>query len=230
MDLGRKLRQSPSRPLEEGLNDLLASVDPLGRPAEDPVRHKLIAEMAQQITLSTMQPPTAVRRRRPRRALVFGVAALLVASAFTFASEWFMSDADDFHQVVDELLSTEVMAIPLPPGETREHIADEIVADGRKNPGYMTEAFVLSTYVYKARCAWEGHWLTSYAEGDQEQLDEATRVLSQVPTWPTAAATDGGGMVQHYREIARAASAGDPRPLREDFEINCGDGVGKTNH
>lgn len=207
-----------SQHVAEELSHLLASADPVAGMANDRVRRTLIAEVARAATSSEAR---IASRRRPRRSLVLGIAILLVASASTFASVWFGSDTKEFPQIVDRLLSSDDLEIPLPPGATRAELAEEIVTEGQRDPGLMTETFVISTFVYKARCAWEGHWLTSYEQGDEPQMDRAAQVLSQVPTWPTVAATDGGGMVQVHQRIARAAAAGRPMLLQQDFELNC---------
>lgn len=223
---------------------ILSSADPVTGLSSsiERTRQDLVAEMAMAI-------PAAGRQARPhhpvprlRRMLLVSVGIVMIASAFGFAltartnifsgpetgdeSEWLRSDADDFEEVVVELISQQSM--PLPPGSSIDQVAREIALDGLKQPVFISEEGVLGTFAFKARCSWEGYWLDGYNQSDKKKMEEATEILVQVPSWQIVIATDGGGMVEHHEEIARAARLRHPNVLQEDFDINCGktSGVG----
>ncbi len=74
---------------------------------------------------------------------------------------------------------------------------------------YEPEIGTRGRFETQARCVWSAEWLAAYDSGDQAARDEAADVLADSATWAYTVMTDGGGVVDSYKELAAAAAAGD---------------------
>ncbi|HEX6681261.1 MAG TPA: hypothetical protein VF062_00585 [Candidatus Limnocylindrales bacterium] len=107
---------------------------------------------------------------------------------------------------------------PLPPGVTFERTKQRIISTG----GLVQRNGLRSRLARTAQCAWMDAWLHARASGDTAALAEATRMVRSAASWDIWAAVDGDGqLVLTQRRLAEAAGAGEPVPIREDFELNC---------
>ena len=71
----------------------------------------------------------------------------------------------------------------------------------------MMQAIGIQEYLASdSGCVWWGYWLQSNREGNTAARTRATAVLVQAPAWPEVVATDGGGVVTLYQQIATAAN------------------------
>jgi hypothetical protein len=196
-----------------------------------------VAELA--IAICRTEPHVrSCRARRRRGRLVAVVAAvLLVPATAGFAyeigartgwfgnpafseedgSEWLRSDAPDFAAVLLSLRP----ALPLPRGAVWAEEVDRQVAVGRREPSLVRETGVRRGFESYARCAWLASWLNATERGGGRSAARAAGVIAGSVAWPATAATDGGGVVEHLREVAAAARRGDVAPVRAELAANC---------
>jgi hypothetical protein len=120
---------------------------------------------------------------------------------------------------VPELMRSYVEEMPLAPGYDADPLIERFTSGGHG----MVQAAGLRGQVFAwSSCSWELAWLDANAAGDTAAQAEATAVLTQIPGWPTVPVVDGDGSVTAtVREIAEAASAGDPGPIQQDTAVNC---------
>lgn len=188
--------------------------------------------------MPTEQPRTTSRTTRRRRTFtalgivaVLGTGAGVAAATGLFArtgqpgsgfgeedaSEQIRVDAPDAPDVVRELGDE----IPLPPG-----ISFDDVIELPDEPTTQTELGLQSTLEFEAGCQWATYWITSHETGNETAATDALTVLDAVPTWPATVATDGGGLVDMWQEIADAARAGDIAGVNDaGYTVNCTDVV-----
>jgi hypothetical protein len=116
------------------------------------------------------------------------------------------------------LMRSYVEEMSLAPG----YSADPLIERFTSGENVIVQAAGLRGQVFAwSSCSWELTWLDAYAAGDTAAQADATHVLSQIPDWPVLPVVDGGGVTATFREIANAATAGDPGPIQRDAAINC---------
>jgi hypothetical protein len=96
--------------------------------------------------------------------------------------------------------------LPLAPGETREHLIDEVVARWSMGSGNTQEVGLRHDFEMLAYCGWVDAWLNS---ADPSEVAQATTVFRQAIDWPAMNETDGGGTREFLTVYAMAAEAGD---------------------
>ena len=210
--------------------------DKLADPIDDallasPEVERLVSRLALEIAHEHPVPRKRTRRRA-RRSLA--LAAVLLGTVATAAggyaltthtgwfgdpthseedgSEYLRSDARDFAAAVHGLVPTDV---PTPPGGWLPLI-DEVVRDGRAQPGLVQETGVTATLAQKALCGWTAAWLAG--GGDRAA---ATDAIAGAAGWRVIVATDGGGTVASLRALGDAARAGDKAPIARHHRANC---------
>lgn len=193
-----------------------------------------LAARGETATLRRRSPP----RKRRRKVLLAAAGGVLAATAFApAAADWvgartgWFGDAgmteNDTGEFLD-LSSPEIADIarqlgaryPLPPGGSY----DDAIARLRPTDGethLMQESGVEAFMAGDAACQWERAWLAADASGDAAAARRAVAVLREVPTWDVIVASDGGGVVELWTEVADAAARGDRSVVERDVELNC---------
>ena len=176
------------------------------------------------------------RRRRSRRTVAsLALAATLLVGGATAAaggwtsahtgffghtgetendtSEWLDLRADDASRIAAHLAE----GISFAPGDSAQAYIPGLV----RTPGLMQVTGIRAYLTADALCGWWGSWLQAEREGNATDRARATAVLQQAPTWPIVVATDGGGTVTFYEQIAASAQRGDPTVVQQAFTANC---------
>jgi hypothetical protein len=180
-------------------------------------------------------PP--LRKRRPGRRTIAGIAlaATLVAGGATAAAAGWTSmhtghfgqpgDTEDkpgqefLNMAGDDIPRLELQlakGIPFAPGDDAQAYIPRLVHFGE-----MQADGIRSTLTGDALCGWWGTWLQANQRGDTAARAGATAILRQAPTWPIVVATDGGGVVTQYQQIAQGARDGEPAAIQQAFTANC---------
>lgn len=120
-------------------------------------------------------------------------------------SEWVDTSARDFPDYVRANL---LVDITLPDGVQRQDLVQR-VSDQLAGGGLMQEVGIRRSFEVRAHCAWMSEWRESHVSGDEAAKAAATRELQSEDSWEAIAATDGGGIVAVYREVAAAAATDD---------------------
>jgi len=136
-------------------------------------------------------------------------------------SEWVDTAAPDFPEYVITTLWSDAT---LPPGMIHDEIVERIIKQNLENPGTRQEVGIRRAYEVIAQCGWMSEWRQSTLSGDDEAARAAAIQLQAATTWRALIATDGGGIMDFYREVAEAAASGDARtvaasPLHRDCQI-----------
>jgi hypothetical protein len=201
-----------------------------------------VGDLARSLALAEEQAPARRPRRgrHSRRFLVVALALILLATAGTAlgigyvltahtgwfgnpehteedGSEWLDMTAPDFRAVA----ATLVPDVPLPEGVSWDGELDRLAAWGRAENAMMQETGVTARLAAFARCAWLQHWRTEHTAGRDGSAREALAVLDASASWPIVVATDGGGVVEHDREVNRAADRGDVAAVDYELALNC---------
>jgi hypothetical protein len=203
-------------------------------PATDPDVAAALDELVAGIPAAARRERLARRRHRNRRAaaVVGAVVALGTAAAgwghFAHTgwfgvpgmtehdtSEWIDLSAPDLREAVDGIVARD---LPLPAGVTR---ADGVAYVSRPYDAQVTATGLRSQYEGWARCAWLTAWERADGRDDAAAAGRAADALEASAAWPATVATDGGGVVDHVREVARAAAAGEAGPVRDELRANC---------
>ena len=131
-------------------------------------------------------------------------------------SEWIGIDASDAPDAIRDLYPT---WMPLPAGDSRQDAERTVNAlYGRsvqeaqaESPGHVLtqETDIKRMFESYGRCAWYRAWVEADSRHDEKSRDLASRRIGEAVEWPATVSTDGGGVVDHLRAVAEAASAGD---------------------
>jgi hypothetical protein len=132
-------------------------------------------------------------------------------------SEWLRSDAPDFGAMIAALVPDH----PLPAGATWRQAVTDVVRQGRNAPGLIQVTGIRLDFESYARCAWMQSWLLASDRHDDVSMRRAAVAIDKSTHWPLTVASDGGGVVEHLRAVARAARRGDRLPLQQGLAINC---------
>ncbi|MDF2046145.1 hypothetical protein [Microbacterium sp. Kw_RZR3] len=135
-------------------------------------------------------------------------------------SEWIEIDAPDYVEVAVGLWPAQAI---LPPGSDTMRFATSIAErTATQGEGLRQVTGIRSEFEQYARCAWRAEWLDADALGDTARAQTAAQTLTTAATWPATVATDGGGIVDEEKLVARAATAGD-RAGVEAADAWCGE-------
>jgi len=125
-------------------------------------------------------------------------------------SEWVDTSAPDFPDYLRATLSSDAT---LPPGMTRDELVERIIAQSTANPGLTQEIGLRRTYEMIAHCGWMAEWQRATRDADTDAVRLATAELQAATEWRALVATDGGGIMDLYRDVAEFAAAGDAEAL-----------------
>lgn len=184
-----------------------------------------------------------ITRRRGRRRLVLGLAAIAVAGSATVAAagaagvfthtgrqaeggengtgEYLRLDAPDAGAVLREMGAD----IPLPPGATFDGIEDRLPDE----PVEQATSGVMAFLEQNAACMWGAYWLDARSRGDVTALAEAQVGIDRLQTRPRLTSTAASGeppesQRRYWARWAAAARSGDPQTLRDaGYSANCTD-------
>lgn len=136
-------------------------------------------------------------------------------------SEWVDTSAPDFAEYLRTTLSSDAT---LPPGMNHDELVERIIAQSTANQGLTQEVGFRRTYEMIAHCGWMAEWQQATRDGDTEAANRAVEELQAATEWGALVATDGGGIMDMYRDVAESAAAGDTRavaasPLNRDCQI-----------
>lgn len=136
-------------------------------------------------------------------------------------SEWIDTSAPDFPEYLRATLSSDAT---LPPGMDHDELVERIIAQSTANPGLTQEVGFRRTYEMIAHCGWMAEWQRATRGGDTEAANRAVEELQAATEWGALVATDGGGIMDLYRDVAESAAAGDAQavaasPLNRDCQI-----------
>lgn len=188
-------------------------------------------------------------RRRPRRRIAIGLAAVLVAAPTTAValgydvrtglfgdpsrntedvdrSEWLNLCAASYPETVRE--HQPPASQPLPAALDWTMASEMIVAmtaRGCADQGasVMQETGLVRQFNYWAQCAWLREGVAAIEAGDRARRDQAADALRHYGDSKVNHATDGGGIVEQDLAIAADVSSGDATRAREQVALNCGD-------
>jgi hypothetical protein len=142
-------------------------------------------------------------------------------------SEWIGLDASDAPSAIRGLYPA---WMPLPAGSTR---ADAERAVGflygrnvdeaqEEAPGHVLtqETDIKRMFESYGRCAWYREWIDADHAHDRAALALATKTIDEATGWPATVSTDGGGVVNHLREVARSATEGDRDAVESAYGVD----------
>lgn len=131
-------------------------------------------------------------------------------------SEWIGLDASDAPSAIRSLYPA---WMSLPSGSTRADaertvgsLYDRSVDQAQdETPGHVLtqETDIKRMFESYGRCAWYRGWIDADQAGDGARLALATKTIDEATGWPATLSRDGGGVVEHLREVARSAAEGD---------------------
>ncbi|MCD7101042.1 hypothetical protein [Pseudoclavibacter sp. 13-3] len=75
---------------------------------------------------------------------------------------------------------------------------------------------VIWTFEDAARYAWMREWLDADTRSDRPAAARAADMLTEAASWPATVRADGGGVVDHFSDVARAARDGDRATVQDD--------------
>lgn len=222
---------------EQELDDRLASAKRGGLSAPDGFFDTVIAEAAQERPSS----------RTPRKAVVVAiVGALVVGGAAlpaaaeglrTFLAQTGWIPEESTEQIADsEVIDTSAPDFPdylratfwsdatLPPGMNHDALIERIIQQHTANPSLTQEVGFQRFYEVVAQCGWMSEWNQAMRRGDDNAARIAAAQLEAATTWRGLVTTDGGGIMQRYRDVADAAAAGNTRafaasPLHRECQM-----------
>lgn len=143
-------------------------------------------------------------------------------------SEWIGADASDAPQAIRELYPT---WMDLPSGTDRENAENVVTAlnarsvDQAKEEDPDGHVLTQATNIQRmfesyGRCAWYRTWIEAYDAHDDRSLDVAGRAIEESTRWPATVSTDGGGVVEHLREVARSAASEDRSAMATAYSVD----------
>lgn len=228
-----------NHPERDPFDMLVADADPvraLGLGSDGDLA-PILAAMRADVT-ATAEKSRPVRRRR--RFVVTGIFAATLAAGGTAAASGLIplhtgergapgmteNDTSEFLRMdspeLDQAIDTYGREFPLPPGGDWSAAKKALRAG---EPTAMQAKGLRGALALQAACQWQMYWLDSHTRHDTRKLRDAQRTLDEVPTWSAIAANDGGGTVDHLRQVAVAARRGDPGPVRQWVAANCTPGM-----
>ncbi len=185
--------------------------------------------------------------RAPRKAVVVAiVGALVVGGAAlpaaaeglrTFLAQTGWIPEESTEQIADsEVIDTSAPDFPeylratfwtdatLPPGMSHDDLLERIIALHTANPGLTQEVGFRRFYEVVAQCGWMSEWNQAVARGDDNTARIAAEQLEAATTWRGLVTTDGGGIMERYRDVADATAAGNARafaasPLHRECQM-----------
>lgn len=222
---------------EHELDDRLASAKRGDLSAPDALFDAVLEEAAQE------RPPS----RTPRKAVVVAIVGALVVGGASLPaaaeglrtflaqadfypdagseiipqSEWIDTSAPDFPEYLRATLWSDAV---LPPGMVHDELVEQIIAQSTDNPGLTQEVGFRRAYEAIAQCGWMSEWNRASLGGDDEAAQDAATHLQDATTWRALVATDGGGIMELYADVAEAAASGDAAafaasPLHRDCQV-----------
>lgn len=222
---------------EQELDDRLASAKRGDLSAPDAFFDAVLAEASQDRPLS----------RAPRKAVVVAIVGALVvggaalpsaadeletflaqtgwdpptSSEIIAGSEWIDPSAPDFPDYVRATFWTDAT---LPPGMNHDALIEWIIELKTANPGIQQEVGIRRYYEVVAQCGWMSEWNQAMRRGDDNAARIAAAQLEAANSWRGLVTTDGGGIMERYREVADAAAAGNTRafaasPLHRECQM-----------
>lgn len=131
-------------------------------------------------------------------------------------SEWIGLDASDAPSAIRSLYPA---WMSLPSGFTRADaerkvgsLYDRSVDQAQEEtPGHVLtqETDIKRMFEGYGRCTWYRAWIDADQTHDEATLALATKTIDASAGWPATVSTDGGGVVDHLREVARSVAEGD---------------------
>lgn len=179
-------------------------------------------------------------QRRTRRAIAIGATAAVIAVASPAAafwvgahtgifgspgqtendtSEWLRADSPEIDAIVDQ----KSVNYPLPSGGNWDATKKAVHGDGQAS--LIQESGVEMIVAMHSACQWQRDWLLA-SPTDADKKRRAVEVLSQVPKWETIRDHDGGGVVDTYEAVAKAASVGNRSGVLSYYATNCAESYG----
>lgn len=142
-------------------------------------------------------------------------------------SEWIGLDASDAPSAIRGLYPA---WMPLPAGSTRADAERAVgLLYGRsvdhaqeEAPGHVLtqETDIKRMFESYGRCTWYRAWIDADQTHDEAALALATKTIDEATGWPATVSTDGGGVVNHLREVARSAAGGDRDAVDSAYGID----------
>lgn len=234
----------------DGLADL-ALADPAADSQLDPARARLIVARVVAAETAALERRQSHRWRRRAGRVSLGVVVLALAGTGVAwaggwltetgqyglpglteedTSQWLNVVAPDF---VDYAAGLWPEGVSLPPGYDLDQVARaeaawqqqvsvEAAAEAGDPGGAVWQQVtgVQAGFAFTAQCAWMDQAVMA-GPGSAER-DQALTVLAQSTRWPVLVATDGGGVEATVIEALAAADAGDPGPLNDLYQRDCG--------
>ncbi len=222
---------------EQEMDDRLANAKRGDLSAPDAFFDAMLAEAAQ-------ERPSP---RTPRKAVVVAIVGALVVGGATLpaAAEelrtflaqtgWFPPPSSEVlagSEVIDlgapdfpeYLRATLWSDATLPPGMSHDELVEKIIDMKPEGGGYMQEVVFRMQYEVIAHCGWMSEWRQATLRGDGNATRIAAAQLQAATTWRGLVSTDGGGIMERYREVADAAASSDARtvaasPLHRECQI-----------
>ncbi len=222
---------------EQELDDRLASAKRGNLSAPDAFFDAVLAEAAQERPSS----------RKPRKAVVVAIVGTLVIGGAALPSaadelEAFLAqtgwDPGEGTEVIanSEVIDTSAPDFPeylraafwtdatLPPGMSHDDLLERIIELNTANPGLGQEVGFRRYYEVAAQCGWMSEWNQAMRRGDDNAARIAAAQLEAANSWRGLVTTDGGGIMERYRDVADAAAAGNTRafaasPLHRECQM-----------
>jgi hypothetical protein len=143
-------------------------------------------------------------------------------------SEWIGVDAADAPQAVRDLYPT---WMPLPDGTDRgnaERVVNSLYArsvaaakSDDEDGHVITQATdIQRMFESYGRCAWYRTWIDAHDADDPDTLALASRTIDEATRWPATVSTDGGGVVDHLRQVAESAADGDRAAVATAYGVD----------
>lgn len=188
-------------------------------------------------------------RRRPRRRIAIGLAAVLVAVPTTAValgydvrtglfgdpsrhtedvdgSEWLNLCAASYSDVVKR--HQPAADAPLPGALDWSMASDMILAMTARTctdqgASVMQETGLVRQFNYWAQCAWLREAVAAIDADDATRRDRAAGALRHYADTEVNHVTDGGGIVEQDLAVAAEVGRGDASTARRQITLNCGD-------
>lgn len=227
-------------PTDEDLDRLLVLCarlqdEDLGKPRVRAAMDALVLEAKERVEVGASSERARARRPRSRRTVwavaLTGATLLTAGGAYVElrtgsfgseamteedGSEWLDPASPDFPPLVEAMVEQQGLA----PGFDAESLVEYLRPSERGQKTVVQESGVRGQVALWSWCTWEVAWLDARDRGDTAAATDAAVELRRLTTDPAVVAVDGGNVVSTLQELADAAEAGDPAPVRRDLSVN----------
>lgn len=114
--------------------------------------------------------------------------------------------ASDLRAYIDYVFPED---LPIPPSQTREWLGDRTYEMSNASNTVAQEVSLRRQIETLAYCGWVVEYLDAERHGDDRRTDAAAVVLVAAADWPALVATDGGGIMDRYRNAGDSVEAGE---------------------